>query len=147
MKISQSIRAKLRRAFSLLEVMIAAAIFFLGVFAILALASQSLSNARRLQRPQVDASPVLAFFSATNSLVEGTYDGMLSDFLGDKYREYRWTAEIVEVGSNKLFSVQCIVQPNYGREVISDLSTLCFAPQSPPGSLDGGNFTGGGRRR
>ena len=46
-----------RRAFSLLEVMIAIAIFFLSVFAILSLVSQSLSNARRLQRPQVDASP------------------------------------------------------------------------------------------
>jgi hypothetical protein len=42
--------------------------------------------------------------------------------------------------------VRCIVQPSYGREVISDLSTLLFRPDSPPGSLDGGNFTGGLRR-
>jgi hypothetical protein len=140
MKSSASVRGQLTRAFSLLEVMIAAAIFFLGVFAILGLASQSLANARRLQRPQVDASPVLAFYASTNILIEGTYDGYLSDFLGEKYRDYRWTAEIIEVGSNKLYSVQCVVLPNYGREIISDLSTVCFAPESPPGSLDGGNF-------
>ena len=138
---------RLQRAFSLLEVMIAAGIFFLAVFAILGLVSASLGNARRLQRPQVDASPVLAQFASTNILVEGLYDGYLSDFLGDAYRDYRWTAEITEVETNKLFNVRCIVQPGHGREVISDLSTLLFRPDSPPGSLDGGNFTGGGIRR
>lgn len=138
---------RLRRAFSLLEVMIASAIFFLAVFAILGLVSASLSNARRLQRPQVDASPVLAQFASTNILVEGVYDGDLSEFLGDAYREYRWTAEITEVETNKLFNVRCIVQPTFGKEVISDLSTLLFRPDSPAGSLDGGNFTGGGIRR
>lgn len=143
-KFSSSGRALRRcRAFSLLEVMIAAGIFFLAVFAILGLVSATLGNARRLQRPQVDASPVLARFAATNILVEGTYSGDLSDFLGDAYRDYRWTADITEVETNKLFNVRCIVQPSYGREVISDLSTLLFRPDSPPGSMDGGNFTGG----
>lgn len=130
-----------RRAFSLLEVMIASAIFFLAVFAILGLVSASLGNARRLQRPQVDASPVLARYASTNILIEDTYNGDLSEFLGDAYRDYHWTAEIIEVETNKLFSVRCIVQPAHGQEVISDLSTLLFRPNSPPGSLDGGNFT------
>ena len=129
-----------RRAFSLLEVMIAAAIFFMAVFAILGLVSASLGNARRLQRPQVDASAVLAQFASTNILVEGTYDGELSDLLGDNYKEYRWTAEIVEVATNKLFSVECVVQQHYGQEIVSDLTTLLYRPQSPPGSMDGGNF-------
>jgi hypothetical protein len=136
------------RAFSLLEVMIAAGIFFLAVFAILGLVSATLSNARRLQRPQVDASPVLARFAATNILVEDVYSGDLSEFLGDTYRDYRWTAEIIEVETNRLFRVQCVVQPAHGREVISDLSTLLFRPQSPPGSLDSGGIgMGGGLRR
>ena len=68
-----------RRAFSLLEVMIAIAIFFVASFAILGLISSSLANVRRLQRPSVDASPVLARYAATNSLVEGTYSGSLGD--------------------------------------------------------------------
>jgi hypothetical protein len=129
-----------RGAFSLLEVMIAAGIFFLAVFAILGLVSQTLTNARRLQRPQVDASPVLACYASSNILVEGTYSGNLGDLLGSAYRDYRWTASIDEAASNKLFSVRCIVQPYQGNEVISDLSTLLYRPQSPAGSLEGANF-------
>jgi hypothetical protein len=129
-----------RRGFSLLEVMIAAGLFFLAVFAILGLVSQALGNARRLQRPQVDASAVFVQYAATNQLVEGTYSGNLSDLLGKEYRDYKWSAEIIEVATNKLFSVECVVQPANGREVISDLTTLLYRPQSPAGSLDGGNF-------
>ena len=47
-----------QRAFSLLEVMIAIAIFFVAAFAILGLISTSLQNVRRLQRPTVDASQI-----------------------------------------------------------------------------------------
>ena len=102
--------------------------------------SQSLSNARRLQRPQVDASAVLATYAATNILIEGTYSGNLSDLLGDAYRNYFWTAQVAEVATNKLFSVECAVQERGNREIISDLSTVLFRPESPAGSLDGGNF-------
>ena len=130
-----------RGGFSLLEVMIAAGIFFIGVFAILGLVSQTLSNARRLQRPQVDASAVLAFYTATNMLEEGTYKGNLGELLGKTYRDYDYLVEITEVATNKLFQVEAVVFPyNNRREIISDLSTLAYRPQSKPGSLDGGNF-------
>jgi len=132
--------ARCRRAFSLLEVMIAIGIFFLAVFSILSLVSSTLANARRLQRPQVDAGPVLATYAATNSLVEGTYSGSLADMLGDTYRDYYWTAQITEVATNKLFSVECAVQERGNREIISDLTTVLYRPQSPAGSMDGGNF-------
>ena len=128
------------RAFSLLEVMIAIGIFFLAVFAILSLVSSSLGNARRLQRPQVDASPVLATYAATNSLVEGTYNGSLGDILGDAYRDYNWTAVITEVATNKLFSVDCAIEERGSPAIISDLSTVFYRPQSPAGSLEGANF-------
>ena len=133
-------RAARRRAFSLLEVMIAIGIFFLAVFAILSLVSSSLGNARRLQRPQVDASPVLATYAATNSLVEGTYNGSLGDILGDAYRDYNWTAVITEVATNKLFSVDCAIEERGSPAIISDLSTVLYRPQSPAGSLEGANF-------
>jgi len=130
-----------RRAFTLLEVMIAIAIFFVSAFAILSLISTSLNNVRRLQRPSVDASPVLARYAATNSLVEGTYQGSLGDpeMLGKDYRDYNWIADIVEIGSNHLYSVECVIRPaNGGREIVSHMSTVLYKPQSPPGSLDGG---------
>ena len=68
-EISGSKKPAGRRAFSLLEVMIAIAILFIGTFAILGLVSSSLANVRRLQRPLVDASALLAQWSLTNKLV------------------------------------------------------------------------------
>lgn len=130
-----------RRGFTLLEVMIAIAIFFVASFAILELISSSLQNVRRLQRPSVDAGPVMARFAATNILIEGSYSGSLGDpdLLGKDYRDYNWAAEVVEVASNHLYGVTCIIRPAYGNhEVISHMSTLLYKPQSPAGSLDGG---------
>jgi hypothetical protein len=130
-----------RRAFTLLEVMIAIAIFFVSSFAILGLISSSLNNVRRLQRPTVDASPVLARYAATNSLEEGTFQGSLGDpeLLGKDYRDYNYIVNVVEIKSNHLYSVECAIMPANGRqEVISDMTTVLYRPQSKPGSLDGG---------
>ena len=80
-----------RRAFSLLEVMIAVGIFFMAVFAILGLVSSALANARRLQRPLVDASALVSQLSLTNKLVEGIYTVNLGDMLGKAYQDYRYT--------------------------------------------------------
>ena len=130
-----------RRAFSLLEVMIAIAILFIGTFAILGLISSSLANARRLQRPLVDASALVSQLSMTNKLVEGIYSGNLSDVLGKEYSDYKWTGEIREVQSNRLFQADFVIQnARGGNEIISRTTTLFFRPESPPGSLDGGNF-------
>lgn len=131
---------KLRRAFSLLEVMIAIGILFMGTFAILGLVSSSLANARRLQRSTVDASSELTRWAATNILIEGIYQGSLGepDHLGKAFREYNYVTEIIEVQSNHLYSVRSIVKsPSGSHEVISDMSELLYAPLSPPGSLDG----------
>jgi prepilin-type N-terminal cleavage/methylation domain-containing protein len=130
-----------RRAFTLLEVMIAIAIFFVGSFAILELISASLANARRLQKPSVDASPVLATWMATNSWIEGHYHGSLGDanMLGKDYRDYNWDLDIVEISSNRLFGAVCTITPANGRrDPISRMMTVAFKPASPPGSLDGG---------
>ena len=136
-----TITSTARRAFTLLEVMIATAIFFVCSFAILGLVSTSLQNVRRLQRPSVDASPVLARYAATNSLIEGTYQGSLGDpdLLGKGYGDYHYVANVVEIESNHLYSVECAITPSYGKhQVISDMTTVLYKPQSPPGSLDGG---------
>jgi len=141
MKILFPSRVSCRKAFSLLEVMIAIGILFMATFAILGLISGSLANARRLQRPMVDASALLSQLSLTNKLVEGTYSGNLGDALGKAYADYRWTGEIAEVSSNKLFQADFIIQPaNGGNEVVSHITTLFYRPQSIAGSLDGGNF-------
>ena len=130
-----------RRAFSLMEVMIASAILVMAVFAILALVSSALDNARRLQRPLVDASAIIVQITLTNKLAEGPYSGNLGDLLGKAYQDYRYTGEIREVGSNHLYSVDYVIQnARGGSEIISRTTTLLYRPQSDPGSLDGGNF-------
>jgi hypothetical protein len=129
------------RAFTLLEVMIAIGIFFVGSFAILTLISQSLSNAQRLKHPMVDASAILAELSLTNQFVEGPVSGNLGDFLGKAYADYNWQGEITEVRSNHLYSADFyIYDVKNSRTPVAYTSTLFFRPQSPPGSLDGGNF-------
>jgi prepilin-type N-terminal cleavage/methylation domain-containing protein len=130
-----------RGGFTLLEVMIAIAIFFIGSCAILDLVSSSLKNVRLLQRPTVDASPILARYAATNSLIEGTWQGSLGEpeLLGKDYRDYNYIVNIVEIASNHLFSVECAIMPAHGkRMVLSDMTTILYRPQSPKGSLDGG---------
>jgi len=128
-------------AFSLLEVMVAIAIFFIASCAILDLISSSLNNVRRLQRPSVDAGPVLAFWMATNSWKEDHYHGSLGDenMLGKDYRGYNWDLDIVEIKSNHLYEADCFITVANGkRELISHMSTVAYKPQSPKGSLDGG---------
>ena len=130
-----------RRAFTLLEVMIAIAIFFIGSFAILDLISTSLTNLRRLEKPSVDASPVLATWMATNSWIEGHYHGKLDDpnMLGKDYRDYNWDLDIVEISSNHLYGAVCTITAASGRhDPVSRMTTVAFKPFSPPGSLDGG---------
>jgi hypothetical protein len=134
------------QAFSLLEVMIAIAIFFVGVFGILGLVSSSLENARRLQRPIVDAGLVASEISLTNKLTEDMFSGDLSEFLGKSCQGYTWTYVVDEEKSNKLFRVDIILQDDaHGRAVVSKMSLLLYRPESPPGHLDGG--MGGGLRR
>ena len=120
-------------AFSLMEVMIAMGIFFMSVFVILSLVSSSLANARRLQRPMVDAAMIASELSLTNQLVEANQSG---DF-GDAYPGYTWTADITEVETNKLFDVHYEVKHNGDTTVFQKMDVLFFRPQSPAGSLDG----------
>ena len=130
-----------RRAFTLMEVMIAVAILFMCTFAILGLVSSTLENARHLQRPLVDASALVSQLSLTNQIVEGTFSGNLGDVLGKAYQDYNWTGVITEVESNRLFQADFVIQNAFGnKDVISRTTTLFYRPQSPPGSLDGGNF-------
>ena len=132
MEIQNEVRQP-QRAFTLMEVMIACGIFFMSVFVILALVSQSLANARRLQRPIVDAAMIASELSLTNQIVEENQSG---DF-GGAYPGYTWTADITEVQTNKLFQVDYVVQRSDNKEVMQKISVLFFRPQSPAGSLDG----------
>ena len=121
------------RGFSLMEVMIAIGIFFMCIFVVLSLVSSSLQNARRLQRPMVDAAMIASELSLTNQIVEESQSG---DF-GKMYPGYTWAADINEVLTNKLFQVDYVVQNSDTKQVVQKMSVLFYRPQSPAGSLDG----------
>lgn len=120
-------RARLRRtrAFTLLEVMIALAIFFMALFSILALVSQNLSAARSLNQMGPTAGMVAAELSMTNKLYEGTESG---DF-GELYPDHSWTRDIMIYGTNGLFEVNIAVLKK--NDIDSTLTILLFRPESP----------------
>ncbi len=131
-----------RSGFTLLEVMFAVVAFCTATFAILALVSQSIDMARRLQRPMVDSGLVASELSLTNKLVEGTESGDLGELLGDEYKGYTYDYDIAEWQTNKLFEAVIDIQRGgVNGPVVSKMTVLFYRPDSPAGSLDGGNFT------
>lgn len=128
---------KLRKgelAFTLLEVMIASAIFFMCVFTILELITRSLRSAHALSDNRPHAGMIASMFWLTNRLEEGFKAG---DF-GDIYNGYSWTREVIWVGSNGLFKVDFAVYRD--ADVDSEMSVIMYRPQSPDPTYK----TGGG---
>lgn len=112
--------------FTLLEVLIAMAVFFIVVFAILGMVVQSVGAARALQRQQADPGMVAAMTSLSNVLEESYDSGDFEDLVPG----YRWERTISEVGSNGLFQVDIAVFKNnaQGKEVGETMSILMFKP-------------------
>jgi hypothetical protein len=132
-------------AFSLMEVMIAIAVFFMAIFAILELTSRNLKMARALQTPPADPGAVASLISLTNELEETSESGDLGPERPDV--QYTWTA--TEVTSNGLFKVDIIVtQPLNGKIVETPLTVLMFRPKGAPkaGAAAGGSRTTTTRR-
>ena len=122
-----------RRAFTLLEVMIAGGILFMCLFGILAVLANCLSNARALQSSSLDCGMLAAEASQSQRLIEASDSG---DF-GDLYPGYRWSSEtnIAEVSgmilSNGMFSVDFVLYPPSGKSGESHMRILLFRPDSP----------------
>ena len=118
-----------RAAFSLLEVMIASFIFFMAIFAILAMVSNVLRNARSLRRVELDAGMVAAQLSITNKLTEGNQSG---DF-GNMYQDYSWEADQYEIGTNGLWQVDIVVHRRGMQKPADVMSIWLFRPESKSG--------------
>jgi hypothetical protein len=113
-------------AFSLLEVMIACGIFFMAIFAILALVSGVLRNARGLRRIELDAGMVAALVSNTNKLYEGSQSG---DF-GNLYQDYSWDSDRYEAGTNGLWQVDIVVLRRGLQKPTDVMSVWLYRPES-----------------
>ena len=84
------VRLARRDGFSLIEVTIAMGIFFICMFALLSLTTQSLNTARRLEFVEPDIGWVASELSLTNVVEEGFETG---DF-GDHYPGWNWTRDV-----------------------------------------------------
>jgi prepilin-type N-terminal cleavage/methylation domain-containing protein len=126
-----------RRGFTLMEVMIAVVALAAATFGILALVSQSLQTARRMQRPMIDVGPIDAQLCMTNKFIEGTESGQLGDLLGNTYKGYSYTVDIEEELTNRLFHADITISRDSDKSIIAQERLLYYRPQSPAGSLDG----------
>lgn len=120
-----------RAAFSLLEVMVAMAIFFVAIFAVLDLTNQSLGTARRLQRMQVDATGLASAVAMTNRLEEAS--GLPPEIV-TQFEElnpgYTCTGVITEISTNGLFRVDLEIGGLREKAVVgSSMSILLFRPE------------------
>jgi hypothetical protein len=110
--------------------MIALGLFFMAVFTILALVSNLLRNARGLQRPQVDAGLAAAIYLNTNRFTVGGISRELDDWL----RDYSFTVNTDEFGTNGLLQADIALTKRGDRGKPDTLSVLVYDPnfQSTP---------------
>jgi len=113
-----------RLAFTLLEVMIAAAIFFMAMFALLGVLSNGLHAASILQKNAPTAGMAVAQLTLTNKLEEVTLAGNF----GELYPDYRYELYPRQIMTNGLFQVDTIVF--HQGKVYSTMSILLYLPDS-----------------
>jgi general secretion pathway protein I len=118
-----------RHAFTLLEVMVACGIFFLATFAILALVSSTLRNARSLQRIEVDAGMAAAQVYQTMKTNRQAEVSLSGDF-GDSYPEYSWEAESQQYDTNGLLQVDIVVSRRGLQKPVDTLTIIVFSPDA-----------------
>lgn len=133
-------------AFSLIEVMVALAIFFIAVFAILGLMSTLLQNARVFQKVKPPEARMIFGYqtSITNKVIEGTISfdfSEMADF-GEEFRDYSAEVEAIpnEMFTNGLWDVQYRVLNRRTGRVESTFTTFQFDPSTKSKSLSGGGF-------
>jgi len=128
-------RASAVDAFTLLEVIVASAVFFMAAFAILQLVTQGLKSAKSLQQREPDPGIILSALSLSNKLEEGSMSGNYEDLVPGMYPGYRWEAFITEVGSNGLFEVNVMTYSERKKSANPVVTgALLFRPDSPKGS-------------
>ena len=117
-----------RRGFSLLEVMIAIGIFFMVAFAVLALVSQCLKQARSLELVRTPVGSLASQTVLTNQLEEGSESGDFEDI----FLDYHWTRDVYEAGTNGLYEVVLTVSKRGQSQPDAELTLYLFRPATGP---------------
>jgi Tfp pilus assembly protein PilV len=133
-------QSSLRAAFTLLEVIVACAIFFMVAFAILELVASSLKSVRKLQSREPDPGIILHKLGMSNIWEETVVEGTFEDIAPKMYPGYRYGAEAREVGSNGLWQVDVTVYNDKDhKKGATHISTMFYSPRSKPGSATKGH--------
>ena len=127
--------------FSLLEVMVASAVFFMVAFAILEMVTRALVGVRALQHREPDPGIILAMYSTNKAWQEMTISGSYDEIAPGMYPGYRWelfSRRYMETNDH-LFEVDVL---SYGEGKSgrgpARASCLFFSPLSKPASGLGG---------
>lgn len=125
-----------RNAFTLMEVMIACGIFFMATFAILALVSTTLRNARGLQRGDIDAGMAAAQvyqLLKTNKVQQGSLSGDFDEAHRDYTWEANWDIDYDSGATNGLLKVDIVVNRRGHRQPVDMLTIRVFNPDAQSG--------------
>ena len=123
-------------AFTLMEVMIACGIFFMATFAILALVSTTLRNARGLQRGDIDAGMAAAQvyqMLKTNKVQQGSMSGDFDEAHPDFSWEANWDIDYDSGATNGLLKVDILVNRRGSRQPVDMLTIRVFNPDAQSG--------------
>jgi hypothetical protein len=136
--LTDNARTSLRRgraAFTLIEVILATAILFMCMFAILGVLSAGVHGAGIIKRNEnrPTAGMVAATMTMSNKLEAGYDSGTFGDF----YPDYSWQRQIQLYSTNGLYQIDISVFHN--GDAISSLSMLLYRPDSGGGPLRTGN--------
>ena len=133
---AQRSRRRAVASFTLLEVLIACAIFFMAAFAVLGLLTQGLGAAKSLQLREPDPGLVAAAFVLTNITDEGSESGDFEDIAPNLFPGYSWNIDWWERESNGLYQVDITVIRQSGRGHGPSARTLSILQkgQAAPGS-------------
>jgi hypothetical protein len=124
-----------RRAFTLLEVMIAVAVLFMCLFAVLALLSNSLASARKLQTHRVIDTGTVAGLVYVQLLNTNTItEGPVELDLGDQFPGCKADVEILQKGTNGLCQINFFVERNQRLELKSGF--LMYLPVMKVGIMN-----------
>jgi hypothetical protein len=133
---------RFRTAFTILEVMVACAIFFMVAFAILELVTRSLAAAKAIQQREPDPGIILAMFSTNRAWEEMSISGNYEDIAPGMYPGYRWELFAKPVGTNDLLYEVNVISYSERKRAQGPMvvSGLFFSPNSKPGSASKGLF-------
>ena len=135
MNVNQYKQRKLAAGFTLLEVIIALAIFFTAVVAVLELTSQNLRLAQTLLQKRPDIGALASATMLDKELSEGFEEPVDPNF-EEMFPGCKWDRDVVSVSSNGLYRVTInLFESTGGGELQTTTSFLMYRPDLATGTV------------